>query len=116
MAFRWTIVDYAVASQNAVEFDRLLAPPPGERKVFDRSPVRQQDCSVEECADGGQAKHNGLMLGDPSQADDSASLGEMSSPLPVEHADMKLDLAAGDAPAHTGRGARVGEKVHLLCG
>ncbi|KAG7247269.1 hypothetical protein CRUP_000486, partial [Coryphaenoides rupestris] len=72
-----------------------------ERKVFDRSPARQPDCSVEECADGGQAKHNGLMLGDPSQADDGTSLGEMSSPLPVEHADMKLDPAAGDAPAHT---------------
>lgn len=83
-----------------------MSSPPGERKVFDRAPVRQLDCAVEECADGGQAKRNGLMLGDPSQADelahDATSLGEMSSPLPVEHADMKLDPAAGDPPVHTG--------------
>ncbi|KAJ3593841.1 hypothetical protein NHX12_006175 [Muraenolepis orangiensis] len=42
----------------------------GERKVFDRAPVRQLDCLEEKCGDGSQAKHNGLMLGDQSQADD----------------------------------------------
>ncbi|CAL8244416.1 unnamed protein product [Lota lota] len=80
----------------------------GERKVFDRTPVRQLDCLVEERGDGAQAKNNGIMLGNPSRADDlpvpshdGTSLGEMSSPLPVEHGDMKLDPAVGDMPANT---------------
>ncbi|KAK0144367.1 Oxysterols receptor LXR-alpha [Merluccius polli] len=80
----------------------------GERKVFDRAPVRQLDCLVEERGDGARANHNGPMLGDPCQADDlsapshdGTSLGDMSSPLPVERGDMKLDPAAGDMPANT---------------
>ena len=81
---------------------------PGERKVFDRTLARQPDCLEEEpSGDGARARQHEVMLGSPPRAEDlpphdGSSLGEMSSPLPAEHGDMRLDPAAGDGSVHSG--------------
>ncbi|KAM3876730.1 oxysterols receptor LXR-alpha isoform 2-T2 [Diretmus argenteus] len=79
----------------------------GESKVFDRASELQLDCMVEESSAG--LKQDGLLsLEDLPQPDDfpvplhnGPALPEMSSPLPVELNDIKLDPAAGDMPGNT---------------
>lgn len=81
-----------------------------ESKVFDGASELQLDCMVEESSGSTTMKHDGLLsLADLSQPDDfpvpphnGPSLTEMSSPLPVEPNDIKLDPAAGDTPASIG--------------
>lgn len=81
-----------------------------ESKVFDRASELQLDCVVEESSGSTTMKHDGLLsLTDLSQPDDfpspphnGPSLTEMSSPLPIEPSDIKLDPAAADTSASTG--------------
>lgn len=81
-----------------------------ESKVFDGASELQLDCMVEESSGSTTMKHDGLLsLTDLSHPDDfpvpphnGPSLAEMSSPLPVEPNDIKLDPAAGDTSASTG--------------
>lgn len=81
-----------------------------ESKVFDGASKLQLDCMVEESSGSSTVKHDGLLsLTDLSHPDDfpvpphnGPSLTEMSSPLPIEPSDIKLDPAAGDTPASTG--------------
>lgn len=81
-----------------------------ESKVFDGASELQLDCMVEESSGSSTVKHDGLLsLTDLSHPDDfpvpphnGPSLTEMSSPLPIEPSDIKLDPAAGDTPASTG--------------
>nr|BAV93046.1 liver X receptor [Lates calcarifer] len=78
-----------------------------ESKVFDGASELQLDCMVEESSGSTTVKHDSLLsLADLSQPDDfpvpphnGPSLTEMSSPLPVEPNDIKLDPAAGDTSA-----------------
>uniref|UniRef100_A0A669E5P1 Nuclear receptor subfamily 1, group H, member 3 n=2 Tax=Oreochromis TaxID=8139 RepID=A0A669E5P1_ORENI len=80
-----------------------------ESKVFDGASELQLDCMVEESSGSTTMKHDGLLsLTDLSHPDDfpvpphnGPSLAEMSSPLPVEPNDIKLDPAAGDTSAST---------------
>lgn len=71
-------------------------------------------------------KHDGLLsLTDLSQPDDfpspphnGPSLTEMSSPLPIEPSDIKLDPAAADTSASTGERSGITEisaTPQLLC-
>lgn len=81
-----------------------------ESKVFDGASELQLDCMVEESSGSTTVKHDSLLsLADLSQPDDfpvpphnGPSLTEMSSPLPVEPNDIKLDPAAGDTSASLG--------------
>lgn len=81
-----------------------------ESKVFDGASELQLDCMVEESSGSATVKHDGLLsLADLSQPDDfhapphnGPSLTDMSSPLPVEPSDIKLDPAAGDTSASIG--------------
>ncbi|KAF0042876.1 hypothetical protein F2P81_004213 [Scophthalmus maximus] len=73
-----------------------------ESKVFERASELQLDCMVEENGGGAAVKRDApLSLADLSQPDDlhAPPLNEMSSPLPVELSDIKLDPAAADTPA-----------------
>lgn len=75
-----------------------------ERKVFDGASELQLDGMVEESSGSSTVKHDGLLsLTDLSHRDDFPAaphngppLTEMSSPLPVEPSDIKLDPAAGE--------------------
>lgn len=88
----------------------FVSPLSDESKVFDGASELQLDCMVEESSGSTTVKHDGLLtLTDLSQPDDfhapphnGPSLTEMSSPLPVEPSDIKLDPAAGDTPASIG--------------
>lgn len=90
--------------------DVFVSPLSDESKVFDGASELQLDCMVEESSGSTTMKHDGLLsLADLSQPDDfpvplhnGPSLTEMSSPLPVEPNDIKLDPAAGDTPASIG--------------
>ncbi|XP_044058029.1 oxysterols receptor LXR-alpha isoform X2 [Siniperca chuatsi] len=81
-----------------------------ESKVLDRASELQLDCLVEESSGSTTMKHEGLLsLADLSHPDDfpvlphnGPSLTEMSSPLPIEPNDIKLDPAAGDTSASIG--------------
>ncbi|XP_041837297.1 oxysterols receptor LXR-alpha [Melanotaenia boesemani] len=78
-----------------------------ESKVFDGASELQLDCMVEESRRSATMKPDGLLsLTALSQPDDllgpphnGPSLTDMSSPLPVEPNDIKLDPAAGDSSA-----------------
>ncbi|XP_071752269.1 oxysterols receptor LXR-alpha [Centroberyx gerrardi] len=74
-----------------------------ESKVFDGASELQLDCMVEESSGSTEVKHDGLLSLDdfPVPPHNGPSLTEMSSPLPVEPNDIKLDPAAGDMPANT---------------
>lgn len=88
----------------------IVSPPlTDESKVFDGAEL-QLDCMVEESAGSTTMKHESLLsLADLSQPDDfpvpphnGPSLTEMSSTLPVEPSDIKLDPAACDISASIG--------------
>lgn len=78
--------------------------------MFDGASELQLDCMVEESGGSTAMKHESLLsLADLSQPDDfpvpahnGPSLTEMSSPLPIEPNDIKLDPAAGDTSASIG--------------
>ncbi|KAI9519433.1 Oxysterols receptor LXR-alpha [Dissostichus eleginoides] len=79
-----------------------------ESKVFDGASELQLDCMVEEGSGSTAMKHGGLLsLADLSRPDDfpapphnGSSLTDISSPLPVDLSDIKLDPgSAGDTPA-----------------
>lgn len=88
----------------------FASPLSDESKVFDGASELQLDCMVEESSGSTTMKHDGLLsLADLSHPDDfpvpphnGPSLTEMSSPLPIEPNDIKLDPAAGDTPASIG--------------
>ncbi|KAM4602866.1 oxysterols receptor LXR-alpha isoform 1-T2 [Polymixia lowei] len=89
----------------------------GESKVFDGASELQLDCMVEERGRSARVKPDGLSLDDLPQPDDfsvtphnDSSLTEMSSPLPIEPSDIKLDPAAGDMPVNTADGQPVKRK------
>lgn len=81
-----------------------------ENKVFDGASELQLDCMVEESSGSTTMKHDGLLsLADLSHPDDfpvpphnGPSLTEMSTSLPIEPNDIKLDPAAGDTSASIG--------------
>jgi len=97
----------------------IVSPLSDERKVFDGASELQLDCMVEESSGGATMKPDGLLLlTDLSQPDDfpvpphnGPSLTEMSSPLPVELNDIKLDPAAGEASASTGERKKLLSKL-----
>ncbi|MEQ2164646.1 hypothetical protein GOODEAATRI_008842 [Goodea atripinnis] len=82
-----------------------------ESKVFDGTPELQLDCMAEESSGNATMKPDGLLsLTDLSQPDDfpvpsrnGTSLTEMSSALPVEPNDIKLDPSAADASGSVGK-------------
>lgn len=88
----------------------LCRPLSDESKVFEGAAELQLDCMVEENGASATMKHESLLsLADLSQPDDfpiphhnGPSLTEMSSPLPVEPNDIKLDPTLGDTPASIG--------------
>ncbi|CAB1455290.1 unnamed protein product [Pleuronectes platessa] len=89
-----------------------------ESKVFEGASELQLDCLVEESSGGATVKRGGLLsLADLSQPDDfhapphnGPSLTKMSSPLPVETGDIKLDPAAGDTSSSSIDGQPVKRK------
>lgn len=82
-------------------------PPTDGSKVRDGASELQLDCVVEE---RGGVKRDGLLsLADLSQPDDFPTaphngplLTEMSSPMPVEPSNIKLDPGTGDGAAGVG--------------
>ncbi|XP_029934323.1 oxysterols receptor LXR-alpha isoform X1 [Myripristis murdjan] len=84
----------------------------GDSKVFDGASELQLDCMVEERSGSTEVKHDGLLSLNaftvPPQ--NGPALIEMSSPLPVEPSDIKLDPAASDMPANTVDGQPVKRK------
>ncbi|KAF3686706.1 Oxysterols receptor LXR-alpha Liver X receptor alpha Nuclear receptor subfamily 1 group H member 3 [Channa argus] len=78
-----------------------------ESKVFEGASELQLDCIVEESSGSIAMKHDGLLsLAELSQPDDfpvpphnGPSLTEITSPLPVDPSDIKLDPAIGDTSA-----------------
>lgn len=76
-----------------------------ESKVFDGAAQLQLDCMVEENSRGAAMKHESLLsLSEDSSAppQNDPPPSEMSSPLPVESTDTKLELASSDTPPSTG--------------
>lgn len=100
--------------QNDTKFvlnvNGFVSPLSDESKVFDGAAELQLDCMVEESSGSTTMKHESLLsLADLSQPDDfplpthnGPSLTDMSSPLPVDPNDIKLDPAAGDTSASIG--------------
>lgn len=91
----------------------LLFPPSGESKAFDGASELHLECMVEDRSRSTAMKHDGVLsLTDLSRPEDfpnptqnGPSLTKMSSPLPIEPGDIKLDPAAGDTSASTGEGS-----------
>lgn len=89
--------------------------------MFDGASELQLDCMVEESSGSATVKHDGLLsLADLSQPDNfhapphnGPSLTDMSSPLPVEPNDIKLDPAAGDTSASIGESVFFSFKTEL---
>lgn len=89
------------------EFVSLLS---DESKVFDRASELQLDCLAEESIGNTTMKTEGLLsLTDLSQPGhvpvpprNGPSLTDMSSSLPVEQNDIKLDPSAADASGSVG--------------
>ncbi|KAM6980407.1 oxysterols receptor LXR-alpha [Aplochiton taeniatus] len=80
----------------------------GERKVFDVAPELRLDYTWNNVGSDTEVKHADLLSLDlPHPAEISTPpqnrplLAEMSSPLPMEPNNIKLDLAAGNIPATT---------------
>lgn len=94
----------------AIVLTAFVSPLSDESKVFDEASELQLDCMVEESSGSTTMKHDGLLsLAALSHTDDfpgpphnGPSLAEMSSPLPVEPNDIKLDPAASDTSSSTG--------------
>lgn len=90
----------------------LVFPPSGESKAFDGASELHLECMVEERSRSTTMKHDGMLsLTDLSRPDDfptptqnGPSLTKMSSPLPIEPGDIKLDPA--DTSASTGEGPK----------
>ncbi|XP_034039549.1 oxysterols receptor LXR-alpha [Thalassophryne amazonica] len=73
-----------------------------ERKVFDRPSELQLDCAVKSA--GNAAVKQERLLSLPAgfiTSHNGPSVTEMSSPLPAEPNDVKLDPTAGDMPSNT---------------
>lgn len=97
----------------------LTCLPLEERKVFDGTPELQLDCMVEESSGSMSMKPDDLQsLTELSQPDDFPAQNgpsKMSSTLPVEPNDIKLDPAAGDTSVTIGmRNTNTEMKCFLL--
>lgn len=81
-----------------------VLPLPDNTKVFKEASELQLDCMVEEGSGSSTVKPDPLLsLTDlPVPPHNGPSPTEMSSPLPVEPSDIKLDPATGDTSANTG--------------